>query len=429
MKLKLGAMAKGKKGEIHMYQNFKEFISQIKSAGEQTVDINGETFLCEILIFNDYRFFDTQDQAYLGDDIANTKTLIAIFQKGFTVAPGIVLTTKVPKKGLFIFSRGDINNNGKISMTGKGANAPGQNVYLYHSTDQQKIDMINAIGSNGGSKVEFFGDSATARTSAGRPGINGVDRGTGGGGSGAIYCRRGAYNSSGAGAAGTSFSGGSGGGGFIAYMNNNSTQLSAGNGAINGGTGGTGAAYQLSGGKTSYVGIGGSGNPYGKNATTVSGSGSASGGNGGLLVIYVKKLTNTGSIEVNGESSGSGLVGASASGGGGGGGSLNIYTFTFSNTGETTATGGNSGSAHYLGGKGGDGTVNIDYVSDPIGFSNFFLLLKDDQLFTIKDDMLVPFELQETISVDYIKEHAILSLATFDRKQKDSVITLNPITT
>ena len=52
---------------------------------------------------------------------------------------------------MIVYCTGKIENNGNISMTGKGAWALGENVYIYKSSNNV-FEFVPAIGGTGGSR-------------------------------------------------------------------------------------------------------------------------------------------------------------------------------------------------------------------------------------------------------------------------------------
>ena len=108
-------------------------------------------------------------------------------------------------KGMMIYCTGTLTNNGTISMTARGAYAEGQDVYLWKNADGS-YEYVPANGASGGASVKTW-------DTAGKKGENGINRATGGGGSGASYYGSSYGSTSGKGASGTSYSGGTGGGG------------------------------------------------------------------------------------------------------------------------------------------------------------------------------------------------------------------------
>lgn len=79
-----------------------------------------------------------------GNTTVDTQMLILKFNKNLTVNSGITLIPQVRKKGMVVYVSGTLINNGKISMTARGASATGQDVYLYNN------EYVPAIGGNGG---------------------------------------------------------------------------------------------------------------------------------------------------------------------------------------------------------------------------------------------------------------------------------------
>ncbi len=206
---------------------------------------------------------------------------------------------------MLIYCTGTLTNNGIISMTAKGANAVGQNVYLC-PTENIEYEYVPKAGMIGGASrtcIDWH------RPITGASGAVGTRRATGGGGSGGSIGDDWIKSEnktavSGAGAAGTSYSGGSGGGG--------ASFTTAYQGTANGGAGGAGRLSHLS--DWTMGSGGGAGNPGG----TGQGNSATNGtnGTGGLLIIYAKDIiNNAGTISSNGSAGGNGY----RTGGGGSG--------------------------------------------------------------------------------------------------------------
>ena len=108
------------------------------------------------------------------------------------IDPGKTITSIISSnngpKGMIIYCTGNLNNNGTISMTGKGSTAGGQNVYLFRN-ENESFEYIPAVGGSAGAANSVGGRSSIRRGLAG-----------GGGGNG--------YNVSNAGSAGTSWGSG-----------------------------------------------------------------------------------------------------------------------------------------------------------------------------------------------------------------------------
>lgn len=260
-----------------------------------------------------------------------------------TIEEGVKLTAYASKngyggpKGMTIYCTGTIKNNGTIDMTARGAKAVGQNVYLFKNADNT-YEYVPAVGATGAPRLVC---TIRGRWN-GVKGNNGVNRETGGGGTGAVTY----YGTSGAGSSGTSYSGGSGGGaGHYEYKANvDSTGF--------GGAGGDGAGL---GGHCA----GGAGNPGGLkwNSTGYNYSDRAANGTGGLLIIYANVINNYGSILSNGSNGGSS---ESNNGGSSGGGSINIFYKDTINNGTINSNGGIYGN----GGSGGTGSISIGQIID-----------------------------------------------------------------
>lgn len=227
-------------------------------------------------------------------------------------------------KGMFVYCTGTITNKGDMSMSGKGAHAEGQNVYLTKNIDGS-YEYVPAEGGAGGNAVV----ASYQETVQPNKGVDGEKRQTGGGASGSAssYTTKSYWGelggprpisttvNSGSGSAGTSYSGGNVG----------------------------------KDGKASGMIAGGDGHRYGDRdyRTIINGQDAEENGGagaGGLLVIYGNTIVNnnTGRIIANGNSNT-------------GGGSINIFSKTsYSNQGTIEANGSGSG------GKGTVTTTQID---------------------------------------------------------------------
>lgn len=293
------------------------------------------------------------DENDIATDTEYAKNTIVVKVDGdLTIDEGVTVTTVNSNyggpKGLILYVTGNLINNGTISMTAKGAKAPGQNIYLLKNSNAsyEYVPAIGAVGGayrtgKGGISTAYHGYTPTAAT----------DRKTGGGGGGGMIANS-KTTTSGSGGTGTSYSGGAGGGG--AYYG-----ATAGAGSSIGGAGGNGAANS----QYKYGSGGGAGNPIGK---CVSNCSAATNGTGGLLVIYADNFTNNGSITSNGSKGGNAYR---AGGGGSGGGSINIFYNTLTEKGTITANGGSYGvgtrssSERSNGGSGGAGTVTLGSIA------------------------------------------------------------------
>src|SRR5690554_6730407 len=113
---------------------------------------------------------------YLGNDIPDERILVVKYNGDLTIESGVLLTPTTRKKGMFIYVKGTLTNNGTISMTARGAVAEGQNVYLWKNSDET-YEYVPAVGGAGAVAIKGQVD--------GIAGSVGLERGTGGGGSGA----------------------------------------------------------------------------------------------------------------------------------------------------------------------------------------------------------------------------------------------------
>ena len=305
----------------------------------------------------------------LGDDTDEYKMLIVKYHKNLTIGEGVTLTANTHttligstnyeltyKKGMYINVAGKLTNNGTISMTARGTyNQEGENVYLWKNRDNT-YEYVPAVGGTGATSETYYSTGAE-RSIPGKPGTNGINRQTGGGGSGSLNQGDTSYkfySVSGAGSDGTSYSGGSGGGGLsVNYRNGTHKANSA---SPNGGAGGNGYGLRYSSSWTTRYASGGAGNPGGIGASNGNGNDqryNGQTGTGGLLVIYSNNIINNGMIYSNGSTS---TTGTYATGGSSGGGSINIFYRTLISEGTIASTG---GTAESNGSKGGDGSVTL----------------------------------------------------------------------
>ena len=328
--------------------------------GNYDIKINGEMYNIELINVDGNTIYKEEESPiiYLGNDIPDERILVVKYNGDLTIESGVLLTPTTRKKGMFIYVKGTLTNNGTISMTARGAVAEGQNVYLWKNRDET-YEYVPAVGGAGAVAIKGQVD--------GIAGSVGLERGTGGGGSGASMR---SATKGGNGSAGTSYSGGSGGGGASSAADSPVTGKSA---SPNGGAGGDAVGRRTSG--TMYVASGGAGNPGGKDARPTAGANrtvtgnavsSADDGTGGLLIIYSNNIYNNAVIESRGSSSYFPVgynTGVAVSGGSSGGGSVNIfYISNYENNGTITASGGESGPCAKKGGNGGDGSVTIGYI-------------------------------------------------------------------
>lgn len=323
-------------------------VEGINQTGTYNITVQDQTYTTRVYCFNESLDLAANTSFGTEKDVSTggaSKNMIIVKVNG-DLTNSAYLTSYASKngyggpKGMFIYCTGDITNDGTISMTARGARAPGQNIYLWKNEDES-YEYVPAIGAGGGASVYAF-----EGYTAGKNGSTGTNRRTGGGASGSA---RSPYRScgchSGAGSAGTSYSGGCGGGGlnsggtFGSWMPAIYATAAEGNG----GTGGT------SGTATHVTGVGGVGNPGGATASK------GNNGTGGLLIIYGNNITNTKNIT----SQGTNNVSSNASGGGSGGGSINIFhTGEYANTGTVNANGGSGG------GTGGTGSITVTKIGE-----------------------------------------------------------------
>ena len=269
----------------------------------------------------------------------DTRSAWVVIDGNFTVNSGQTFIPPVRKLFTVLYVKGNLINNGTISMTARGANHTNLEPHDIYIGNSNRIGALSniyipAIGANGGAgftgPVGFF--------LLARNGSNGIDGGTGGGSTGRVVNPN--FNFiMGSGAAGTSYSGGAASGGIFNIVN---TMISTQPASSNGGAGSAGARIGTAPGTAAG---GGAGNPSGSNTNGLI----LPSGTGGTLIIIVE-----GQISGNGEFTSQGSTAGSwyANGGASGGGSITVLynslspSFSF----NSNVLGGNS--AQMQGGRG-----------------------------------------------------------------------------
>lgn len=208
-------------------------------SGNYLLKVNEKSYSAEIYNYNEDMNY--LEDTKLGKEDENGRMIICKYNKNMTIKEGVKLTTKTARKGLFLYVAETLENNGEISMSGKGANAVGEDVYLYKNMENEyKVVTANGAFGGNGASVKVQGGNTGAATGAN--GKNGEDRETGGGAGGDVYIKNDSavwvycYGSSGSGSRGTSYSGGVGGQSISQrYSSNSEGRLSGNNGQSNGG--------------------------------------------------------------------------------------------------------------------------------------------------------------------------------------------------
>lgn len=335
-------------------------------------DINIEAYT-----FSDGNLLSTPTD--IGSATPDERMCILRYPNGLHVNSGVLLQPQTRKRGMAIFVEGDCTVDGTISMTARGAIAPGQRIHVIGS------HHIAAYGGKGAKAQVSLGNITTHYIGNGLTGEAGAGNACGGGGGGGMARYDvGSANGNhyaGAGARGTSFSGGGGGG---SHSNNNwgteGTDYYSGSAQPDGGAGGR--SWQ----NWNAPASGGAGNPGGAGGLYESPSGEkkldtpGESGTGGLLILFVTgTLTVNGTIEAKGSNA---VLGANAQigaytptgtsgGGGSGGGSVNIFYGTaYVDNGTVSVAGGLGGtwvsyisSSYYApGGNGGAGSLTIAQI-------------------------------------------------------------------
>lgn len=272
--------------------------------------------------------------------------------RNMTINAGHVVIPTIRCKGMYLLIEGDLTVNGTLTMSTRGAKAAGKFVGIdpdneliyFNETDIFSTLNIFTIAKIGGA----------AATSINKVGTAGKNNAGAGGGCGVVEPAVG--GSAGYGSNGTSFSGGAGGGGAPRNV--------AGNGQINGGSGGIGVSYLA--GPDNYTAGGGAGNYGGAGGT---GGGAGLPGTGGLMILIVKGniiFGSNGKIISAGTKGGNGYT----PGGGSGGGAIHIFhKGIISNPEKITAPGGLGGNPIAAGGypgytglAGGAGSISINQM-------------------------------------------------------------------
>lgn len=329
------------------------------------------------------------------------------FDGDLTIPVGTILTPKTRCQGLYIFVNGTLTNNGKISMTQRGAKHPAMYVWLDLKTSQVYYD----IECKPYHEHLFYIGKTSGDVRYPLKKIDGVDGCCGSGGCGVAWNYRYGANidvSVHPGGNGTAFSGGAGGG---TRVDRNYSQLttiepykSAKNtidpysnmycGSMNGGQGGARHAWSFDANQISSPGVGNDipriayldtdgiekdfvfnpyvqYNPYSYNWGTLSynpgGVLEPNSGTGGLIVIFARDIINNGTIESKGTTS---LPYSSSvrPGGGSGGGSINLFYMNELIEGDLNVIGGNTPPVYLSYVNAGEGSIRkekVDYLPSP----------------------------------------------------------------
>ncbi len=340
----------------------KEYsINTILYEGDVKLDGNME-LIGSILTETIYEFGNKSDVATQTEEAKNT--VLLKINGNLTIEEGVTLTSCKSNngyggpKGMIIYCTGTFKNNGTISMTGRGAKAQGEDVYLWKN-ENNSYEYIPALGGLGKQGVR---SSATSFSVEGLSGNNGINRQTAGGGSGGA---RGTYSISGASGNGTSYSGGTGGGGTHTNGSDGiTTIIKAENGSNTGGAGGNGAVREA---PSEWAASGGVGNPGGKSYSWQDNkylmADDGKNGTGGLLTIYANYFNNNNNIESKGLDNRSLRQYVSAGGGASGGGSINIFYNNLISRGNLDSSGGSAIGHDTKGGAGGTGSITIGNIS------------------------------------------------------------------
>lgn len=287
-----------------------------------------------------------------------------IICRDLSIYTGQTLTPPYRCKGLIVHCSGTFyNNRGYLKMTSRGCKATGQDLYLDRNPSNGNYEMVPARGAAGGESYKIYN---VGQCISGKKGHDGINRQSGGGGSGGS--RTWVYQPTiGRGGYGTSYSGGIGSGSVQSDGGYDMVRVSA-NASDIGGAGGRPNAGGNNTSGFSLIGLGGQGNPanyeaqgYRAGASRVW---SSVYGSGGLIVIYARDFNNNGWIESKGGNmmTCDGHAGCVTSGGATGGGSINIFYGKKTYEGSISANGGgitSGGTVGIWGGYGGNGCITL----------------------------------------------------------------------
>lgn len=339
-------------------------------------NIHDEQLTFDVYFLKDTIFNSNEDVSKLFSKCKEDSNTQLIIANKIVIQNDVTFTPNYRCRGIIIFAD-TIINNGKISMTARGAKGDGNNLYLYKLNNEYQI--VPKDGALGADRVDIY--AKWNGPWAANPGYDGIGRQTGGGANGAQGHGDGDWDSwiyTMGGGQGSSYSGGAGSGG--ADINHPGTwtilKPEPGTGA---GTDGLGLRWSSS--WYNRNGGGGAGNPGGR-GRYASGYNTAldgESGTGGLIIIYTNKISGSGSFIAEGSKGGSGNHG----GGGSGGGSINIFTKEPLENPIYSVAGGTSKSN---GGKGGNGTFSQDIIPEISEFNIKFNKLNSDIYKNIKDN-------------------------------------------
>jgi hypothetical protein len=256
----------------------------------------------------------------------DTRSSWIVVNGNLTINSGLTFTPTVRKLFTCIYVAGNLQLDGTISMSARGANHSGTGNSNGYTLEKDIRIITGTYSSVVNPQIPAIGGAA------GKPGASPTDGGTGGGGNGGD-----------SGTTGTAFTGGVGGGSPSGV-------------AASVGRGGKGAdSYENPDGLADPNTYGsGAGNPGGGGSRGTAGTGT-----GGTLIVFVRgTLSGSGSFTSIGAAGGSGSsIGParrfSHGGGGTGGGSINIFRATDTSSTSVITTGGAGGPGDSIGGGGG----------------------------------------------------------------------------
>lgn len=162
----------------------------IKKDGVYNATVNGQNYGIHAYVYDGDITIDSNTTLGDANDVAtsltsyNAKNMVLLKVNGnLTINSHLTAFSNSygGPKGFYIFCTGTLTNNSTISMNGKGANANGQDVYLYKNGNGT-YEYVPANGAGGGRGGSYYKNSSNNYVYSIGTGSNGTARRTGGGG-------------------------------------------------------------------------------------------------------------------------------------------------------------------------------------------------------------------------------------------------------
>lgn len=165
--------------------------NKIKS-GNYRLKINGEEYPTEIYNYDENVNYIADKN--LGTSESDNRMVIMKYNGNLNINNSRLVTAETRKKGMFLYVEGSLTNSGEISMSGKGTESVGQNVYLWKNA-KDNYEFVPAVGGMGGASVTANTNNTWNSNSKDsvyedyNKGNEGEGRKTGGGRSGSAYAK------------------------------------------------------------------------------------------------------------------------------------------------------------------------------------------------------------------------------------------------